>query len=271
MVMETPVITLLSDFGLKDPYVSEMKAVMMRICPEAHIIDVSHDIEKCNIQMGAFVLACAAQYFPNGTIHVAVVDPGVGTKRRPILIETSQAFYLGPDNGLLLVAAQKEGVKRVFNITNSHYMRPRVSGTFHGRDIFAPVAAYLASGIDPQDLGPEIQDYVIPRSSKPELTANEIRGEVVHIDDFGNIITNISVKDFEKKRIKPGSKLHLTLKNRIITLKFCSAYNETPVGKPLALIGSHDFIEISINQGNASRRFGTKTGFPVIIMLGKRH
>jgi len=268
--METPIVTLLSDFGLKDPYVAEMKAVIMRICPEARIIDVSHDIEKFNIRMGAFVLASAAPYFPKGTIHVAVVDPGVGTKRRPILIEASHALYVGPDNGLLLLAAQKQGVRHVFNITNSHYMLSRVSKTFHGRDIFAPVAAHLASGSDPADFGSEIQDYVIPKFAKPELTANEFRGEVLHIDDFGNIITNISAEDFEKTRIKDGSTFQLRLKGKITALKFCSAYGETPIGKPLALIGSHDFLEISINQGNASKKFGIKTGDQITVVLCKQ-
>jgi S-adenosylmethionine hydrolase len=269
--METPIITLLSDFGLKDPYVAEMKAVIMGICPEARIIDVSHDIEKFNIRMGAFVLASAAPHFLKGTIHVAVVDPGVGTKRRAILVKTSHAFYVGPDNGLLLLAAQKQGIKHVYNITNPRYMLSRVSKTFHGRDIFAPAAAHLASWSNPTDFGPEIHDYVIPKFAKPELTGNELQGEVLHIDDFGNIITNISAEDFEKTPIKEGSTFHLRFKDKgVIALRFCSAYGEAQVGKPLALIGSHNFLEISINQGNASKKFRTKTGDPITVVLDKQ-
>jgi len=268
--MTTPIVTLLSDFGVKDPYAAEMKAVVLSICPEARIFDISHEIEKFNIRMGAFVLASAAPYFPKGTIHVAVVDPGVGTKRRPILVETNQAFYVGPDNGLLLLAAQKQGISHVYNITNPRFMLSRVSKTFHGRDIFAPVAAYLASGSDPTDFGPEIHDYTIPKFAKPKLTRRTLRGEVLHIDDFGNIITNISTEDFRKTRMEEGSVFGLRLKGKVITLRLCSAYGEAQVGKPLALIGSHDFLEISVNQRSASKKFVAKTGDTVTVFLGRR-
>jgi S-adenosylmethionine hydrolase len=268
--MKIPIITLMSDFGLKDPYVAEMKAVITSICPEARIVDVSHEIEKFNTRMGAFVLASAAPYFPKDTIHVAVVDPGVGTRRRPILVETKHGFFVGPDNGLLLLAAQKQRIRHVYNITNPSYMLSRVSKTFHGRDVFAPAAAHLASGSDSTDFGPEIKDYIIPKFSKPESTANELRGEVLHIDDFGNIITNIGDTDFEKTRIKEGSTFQLRLKAKNLTLKFCSAYGEAQIRKPLALIGSHDFLEISVNQGNASEKFEAKAGDTVTVVLGKQ-
>jgi len=269
--MVTSFVTLLSDFGLKDPYVAEMKAVIMSICPEAQIIDISHDIEKFSIRMGAFVLASAAPYFPKGTIHVAVVDPGVGTKRRPILVETSHSFYVGPDNGLLPLAAQKQGIKHVYNITSSRYKLAQVSKTFHGRDIFAPVAAHLASGSKPQDFGAEIYDYIIPKFAKPEHTGKELHGEVLHIDDFGNIITNISAEDLGKTRIKEGLTFRLKLKGKeVVELKFRSTYGEAHIGKPLALIGSHDFLEISIDQGNASKKFRTKTGDPITVVLDKQ-
>jgi S-adenosylmethionine hydrolase len=149
-------------------------------------------------------------------------------------------------------------------------MLSRVSKTFHGRDVFAPAAAHLASGAEPTDFGPAIKDFVIPKFSKPELTANELRGEVLHIDDFGNIITNIRDKAFKKTRIKKGAALQLRLKDKILKLKFCSAYGETQIKKPLALIGSHDFLEISVNQGNASEKFGAKAGDAVTILLGKQ-
>lgn len=266
--MKIPIITLTSDFGLKDPYVAEMKAAIMSICPEARIIDVSHEVEKFNVRMGAFVLASAAPYFPKNTIHVAVVDPEVGTKRRPILVETNHEIFVGPDNGILMLAAQQR-IKHVYNITSSRYMLSRVSKTFHGRDVFAPAAAHLASGADPADFGPEIKDYVIPKFSKPTLTVNELLGEVLHVDDFGNIITNISHKDFEKTRIKEGSTLKLRLKDKISTSQFCSAYGEVKIREPLALIGSHDFLEISVNQGNASEKFGAKAGDAIAILLAQ--
>lgn len=262
-----PIITLLSDFGLKDPYVAEMKAVILSICPQARLVDINHEIEKFNVRMGAFVLASSASYFPKDTIHVAVVDPGVGTKRRAILVEARKALFVGPDNGLLMLAAERQGIRHVYNVTNERFMLSRVSNTFHGRDIFAPVAAHLANGCKPFDFGLEIHDYVVPRFVKPRLTKNALFGEVLHIDDFGNIVTNISRAEFEKTGIQEGAMVRFRLKDKAIKLKFCSTYGEVPVGKSLALIGSHDFLEISTNQGNASRKFGTRVGDTVAVLI----
>jgi len=262
----TPLITLLSDFGLKDPYVAEMKAVVLSICPQARLVDISHEIEKFNVRMGAFVLASAAPYFPKGTIHVAVVDPGVGTKRRALLVEARRAFFVGPDNGLLMMAAEKQGIRHVYEITNERFMLSRVSRTFHGRDVFAPVAAHLANGYKSSDSGSEIHDYVLPRFVKPRLTKNGLFGEVLHIDDFGNIVTNISRTELEKTGIQEGEIVRLRLRDKTIKLKFCSTYGEVSVGKSLALIGSHDFLEISANQGNASKKFGARVGDTVAVL-----
>jgi len=261
-----PIITLLSDFGLKDPYVAEMKAVILSICPEARIVDISHEIEKFNIRMGAFVLASAAPYFPVGTVHVAVVDPGVGTKRRPIIVETERCFYVGPDNGLLMLAAQKEGIRRIYHVSNPRYMLPRVSRTFHGRDVFSPAAAHLMRGCPPSEFGPEIHDYALPEFTKPSVRKGELLGEVLHIDDFGNIVSNISVEDLEKIDVREGCLLHVKLRGRTLALKLCSAYGEVPVKKPLGIIGSSDFLEISINQGNASKVFKAKIGDSVRVL-----
>jgi S-adenosylmethionine hydrolase len=264
-----PIITLLSDFGLKDPYVAEMKAVILKICPQANIVDISHEIKKFSIRMGAFTLAAASPYFPKGTIHVAVVDPGVGTKRRALLVETKDAFFIGPDNGLLMLAAQKQGIRHVYDITNKRFMLPHVSRTFHGRDIFAPAAAHLAKDCNPSGFGSTINDYVIPTFAKPRLKNGEMSGEVLQIDDFGNIITNISKQDLKKAGVTEGSKLNIKLGEETVSLKFYSAYGEAPTKTPLALIGSHDFLEIAVNQGNASKRFKTKIGEPVIVLFFK--
>ena len=261
------IITLLSDFGLKDPYVAEMKAVILSIHPQARIVDITHEIEKFNTCIGAFVLASATPYFPAGTIHVAVVDPGVGTKRRPIIVETKRSYYVGPDNGLLMLAAQKEGVGHVYHVNNPQYMLPQVSRTFHGRDIFAPVAAHLARGSPPSEFGPEIQDHVFPKFAKPRVRKGELLGEVLHIDDFGNIVSNISAEDLEKMDIREGGSLRVKLDGETLTLKLCSAYGEVPAKTPLAIIGSGDFLEVSINQGSASRTFKVKIGDPVCISL----
>ena len=265
--MTSPVITLLSDFGLKDPYVAEMKAVILSICPQARIVDISHGIEKFNVRMGAFVLASACPYFPKGTIHVAVVDPSVGTKRRALLVETEDAFFVGPDNGLLMLAAQKQGIRNVYSITNKRLILPNVSRTFHGRDVFAPAAPHLARGCNPSDFGPAVIDYVIPKFAKPHSKRGEISGEVLHIDDFGNIVTNISKQDLKKAGVTEGSKLKAKLGEETVGLKFCYAYGETTAITALMLIGSHDFIEIAVNQGNASKRFKIKVGDSVTILL----
>ena len=263
------VISLLSDFGLKDPYVAEMKALILSICPEAHVVDISHEIQKFDIRMGAFVLASAAPYFPQGTIHVAVVDPGVGTKRRPLIVETKRAFYIGPDNGLLTLSARKEGIRHVYNISNPEYMRPQVSRTFHGRDIFAPAAAHLAKGHPPSKFGTEIHDYVLPKFAKPQLGKGRLLGEVLYIDGFGNIVTNISVKDFERISASEGCRLHVKFKDEILDLRLCSAYGQVPAERALAIVGSSDFLEISVNQADASQIFRVKTGDSVEISLQK--
>jgi len=254
------IITLLSDFGLRDPYVAEMKAVILSICPEATIIDISHEIRKFDIRMGAFVLASAAPYFPSDTIHVAVVDPGVGTKRRPIIIETDRSFYVGPDNGLLMLSAQKEGIRHAYHIASREYVLPKISRTFHGRDIFSCAAAHLARGISPSKFGPEIHDYVMPEFAKPCFKEGKLFGEIVHIDDFGNVVTNISEKELEKIGIHKGRFLHVKLGDKTLKIKFCSAYSEVPIQSPLTIIGSSDFLEVAVNQGDASKTFNVKTG-----------
>jgi len=210
-----PIITLLSDFGLRDAYVAEMKAVILSISPKARIVSISHEVEKFNIRMGAFILASAAPYFPRGTVHVAVVDPGVGTKRRPIIIETKRSFYVGPDNGLLLLSAQKEEVSHVYHIKNPEYMRPKISTTFHGRDVFAPAAAHLALGCSPSRFGPEIHDFIVPQFAKTYRKKGELIGEVIYIDDFGNVV-NISSKDLEEQKTSVGDLLHLRIKRKTL-------------------------------------------------------
>ena len=254
------IISLLSDFGHKDPYVAEMKAVILSIAPQARIVDITHEIEKFNIRRGAYVLASATPYFPPNTIHVAVVDPGVGTKRRPIIAETKRSLYVGPDNGLLMLAAHKEHITNVYQIDNPKYMLSKVSKTFHGRDIFAPAAAHLAEGNKPSDFGPAIQDYILPEFAKPHARNGELLGEVLHIDDFGNIISNISAEDLERARFHEGNSLLVRLGGKTLNIRFCSAYGEVASGTPLALIGSSNFLEVAVNQESASRIFRAKVG-----------
>ena len=252
-----PIITLTTDFGLRDPYVAEMKAVILGVCPTAAIVDVTHHIEKFNIRMGAYTLAAATPYFPDGTIHVAVVDPGVGTKRRAVLVQTESSCYIGPDNGVLTLAAKNQGVKHIYETENPKFMLPRISNTFHGRDIFAPAAAYLANGISPSEFGQEVREIVTPKFARLTKRKNVLVGEVIHIDGFGNTVTNLREKDLE---CMDAAIVNLKLRNVRLKLKLCKAYDEVEVQKPLAIIGSHNFLEISINQGNAAENFQIRVG-----------
>ncbi len=226
----------------------------------AKIVDISHEIDKFDIRMGAFILASAVPYFPKGTVHTAVVDPGVGTDRRPIVVETDRSCFVGPDNGLLILGASKESVRHVYVIENTRFMLPRVSKTFHGRDIFAPAAAHLARGVAAASFGKEIEDYVVPSLAKPCSREDSIRGEVLHIDDFGNVITNIPSKILRELDVREKDSIKVKVGKKIAVLKFCSAYCDVPWGDAVAMIGSHDFLEISVNQGNAAKLFTTKRG-----------
>lgn len=248
-------ITLTSDFGLKDPYVAEMKGVILTINPQATIIDVTHCVEKFDIRMGAFVLASAAPYFPKDTIHLAVIDPDVGTERRAILIQTKRSFFVGPDNGVLMLAAQNQGIEHLYELSNPKFMLPKVSNTFHGRDVFAPAAAHLDKGIKPSEFGPEITEAVTPKFASVERRNSSLIGEVWHIDDFGNIITNISQKDMPQNRV-----VNVKLLGILQNISFGKTYAQAKPHEPLALIGSHGFLEIAINQGNASEKLHTRTG-----------
>jgi S-adenosylmethionine hydrolase len=243
---------------LKDPYTAEMKAAILSLSPDTTIIDVTHQIAQFNIRMGAYVLASAAPYFPEGTIHVAVVDPGVGTKRRPILVQTQHGFFIGPDNGLLILAAERQGTRSIREITNKRLMLPQVSSTFHGRDVFAPASAHIANGVAAAEFGPEIRDAVKPDFAKVTLREDVLLGEVLHVDNFGNIITNISTK--EVARIRVSSVFNVKLSAQELTLKFGKTYGEAKHQEPLALIGSHGYLEISLNQGSFAEKFKAKPG-----------
>lgn len=255
-------ITLTTDFGYQDPYVAEMKGVILTINPEAKMVDITHGVEKFDVRMAAFILASAAPYFPKGTIHLAIVDPGVGTKRRSIVVETNAGFLVGPDNGVLLLTGQNQGIKHIYQIVNPQLMLSKVSYTFHGRDIFAPAAAYLDKGLTAKEVGPEITDPATPTYAKIKRTGETLRGEVLHIDGFGNIITNINQKEVATQR-----SLKINLPKETLHIGFVQTYAEAKPKEPLALIGSHGFLEIALNQGNAAEKFCTKTGDSVEVGL----
>jgi hypothetical protein len=242
-----------------------MKAVILSISPKARIVDISHNINKFDVRMGAFVLASASTYFPQNTIHVGVVDPGVGVSRLPILIETRKSFFIGPDNGLLILAAEKQEIKRIFEIRNKDLMLNKISSTFQGRDIFAPTAAHLLNGVSPSVFGPQISKLIRPIYAEIERTSASIIGEVLHIDEFGNIITNIHVDDFVQKLIK--KKISLESATYKMKVRFCKSYSEVKVGEILVLFGSHGFLEISANKSNAAKITGISIGEKITIHL----
>lgn len=256
--MPNPIITLTTDFGLRDPYVAEMKAVILKIRPDTTIVDVTHQIEKFNVKMGAYVLASASPYFPEGTIHVAVIDPGVGAKRKAILIQTKHSYFIGPDNGVLALAAKNQDIDHIYKITNPKFMLPKISDTFHGRDVFAPAAAYLAKDTPPSEFGPEIHKIITPKFAKIAARKNVLIGEVIHIDGFGNIITNFREEELKLANIK--GMVNIRFNDTKLKLKLCKAYSEVKAQKPLAIIGSHNFLEISVNKGNAAETFKVKIG-----------
>ena len=255
-------ITLTSDFGLKDPYVAEMKGVILTINPNANIIDITHGVEKFNIHMGAFMLASAAPYFPKGTVHLAVVDPDVGTERRAILVQTKQGFFVGPDNGVLVLAAQNQGIEHIYQLANPTFMLPKVSSTFQGRDVFAPAAAHLDKGVKPSEFGPEINDAVTPEFASVTRRNNSFIGEVLHVDSFGNLITNLSQKEMAQAKT-----VNVKLQNLSLNLTFGKTYAQTKPQQPIALIGSHGFLEIALNQANAAEKFHVKPGDKIEVIL----
>ncbi len=255
-------ITLTSDFGLKDPYVAEIKGVILSLNSKATIVDITHDVEKFNIRMASFLLCSAAPYFPEGTVHLAVVDPEVGTIRRPILIESKKSFFVGPDNGILMLAAKSQGIEHVYQLTNPKFMMPIVSGTFHGRDIFAPVSALIDCSVQPSALGPEIKDPVQPEFTQIKKEVDSVYGVVLYIDSFGNVITNITSQNLDTNIVET-----LTVELLKVTLKlpFGKTYAQARNSLPIAIIGSHGFLEIALNQGNAAEKFHVKAGDKIVV------
>lgn len=255
------IITLLTDFG--DVYPASVKGVILSINPTANIVDISHSVPRHNIHAGAFMLMMCARYFPSGTVNIAVVDPGVGTKRRCIAIMTESRYFgihyfIGPDNGILIPAAKSVGEPEVYEITNKKLFNQEVSSTFHGRDIFAPVGANISKGMDIADVGQRLSDFVDLDFDKGKKMGNAVEGRVIFIDDFGNIVTNISS---DLVCFQPGDIMEIENK-RVV---FQRSYGSCKELEPLGLIGSHGYLEIAVNQGNAANIFNKKQGDEIYI------
>jgi len=262
--MREPIVTLLTDFGTKDHYVGSMKGVILKVNPHCSLIDITHEISPQDIFEGAFVLANAYSYFPEGTVHLAVVDPEVGGKRDPILIVTDRYFFVGPDNGLLSFALQKEKVRGAYALSEKRFHLSEVSPTFHGRDIFAPVAGHLTLGISPKAFGKRIDSWKRLEFPRPVFKEKRLKGEVIHIDSFGNLITNIDRKTFiQFVRNRPF--LIQVGKKRIKDLR--SAYWEGKRGEAIAHFGSIGLLEISVREGSAQKGLNIEKGNPIKVQL----
>lgn len=262
------VISLLTDFGNQDAYVGIMKGVIAGINPGAHIIDICHNVPPHDVFSGAYLLSASYNYFPKGTIHVAVIDPGVGSARGIVCVETQDYLFLAPNNGLLSFIARKERLKNIIHVTRSKYFLPSPGHTFHGRDIFAPVAAHLSRGIKTRQLGVKIDqlerlDIPEPRFKKP----GQLEGQIIAIDRFGNLITNITRTHGESLALDQKNREVIIGKKKILGLS--KAYADVSDGKPLTLIGSAGFLEISVNQGNAQKYFNVDRGSKISIRLVK--
>lgn len=263
-----PLLTLLTDFGLMDPFAAEMKAVIYSICPDAHIIDITHLVEKFDIRMGSFILAGSVPYFPSGTVHVAVVDPGVGSERRAITIETERSILVGPDNGVLIPAAQREGLLHVYELKNTSLMRQDVSATFHGRDIFAPTAAHLACGTPCTECGPEISDFIKPSFTEPKFNRSGAVCEVLHVDRFGNVVSNISHTQLSKLGLRQGDEVSLNLKRKHFKARFVRTYADLRGNELGVLVGSHGFLEVAMKEKSAAKRVRVKSGYVLRVTGG---
>jgi len=263
--MRCSIITFLTDFGTKDNYVASMKGVILSINPNCTLIDITHHVKPQDIREGAFILANTYSYFPKGTIHLSVVDPGVGGPRKPILIVTRDYFFVGPDNGLFTLVAPKEKVNQVISLTNKKFFLPQLSTTFHGRDIFAPVAARLSLGVKPKEFGEEIKSWAKLDFEAPIIKGKELIGEVFHIDSFGNIISNINEQPFAKF-VKSCPFIIKVGKRTIHDLK--KGYWEGKKNELIALFGSGGFLEISVREGNAQKRLKVKKGDRIILSVG---
>lgn len=257
-------ITLLSDFGSASGYPAAVKAVILSLCPTAQIVDISHDVERHHIRAGAFLLWMVAPYFPEQTVHCAVVDPGVGTPRRPLAIASGRQLFVGPDNGLLIPAAQRLGEPKIYSIENKKYFRDTVSATFHGRDLFAPVAAHLANGLPVTELGPQITDYIKLSFGEGIQRGHILEGEIIYIDSFGNVITNIA-GELLHKFASIGVTLVVEVSRKSVSARYVQTYGEVEPNELVVTVGSHGQVEIATHLGSAAQRLRARTGETILI------
>jgi S-adenosylmethionine hydrolase len=259
-----PIITLTTDFGLTDGYVGTMQGVILSIAPGATLVDLSHQVPAQDIRAGAFVLYQAAPFFPPETIHVAVVDPGVGSQRRAIAVRTSHGTFVAPDNGVLSYVLASAGDHTAVSLANPAYQLPRVSSTFHGRDIFAPTAAHLANGVALAELGPSAVGLVRLPMPRPEMSADgDLIAHVLHVDHFGNLILDVTAGDLA------GEVAFELAGHKIPTLS--RTFADVDPGQLVAYVGSsRDHVEIAVREGDAARHMGLRVGDPILVHSSRK-
>jgi len=255
------VITLTTDFGTRDWFVGTMKGVILSINPRAQIVDLSHEISPGDIRAGAFALMAGCAFFPKGTVHVAVVDPGVGSGRRAIAVQTANGFFVGPDNGVLSFALRREKIKSIRQLTNEAFFLKPVGPTFHGRDLFAPVAAHLACRLPIQKLGPPLRDFAQLPWPALRTESDSIIGEVVHVDRFGNLITNIDAAAV--RGLGRAAPQVFASGKRLCRVADC--YAAVPAGRAVAVAGSTGFVEIAVNRGSAAKQLRLAVGSKIML------
>jgi hypothetical protein len=253
-----PVITLTTDFGLRDPFVGIMKGVLLSICPSARLVDLTHGVEPQDIQGAGLALEGAVAFFPPGTVHLAVVDPGVGSARRALAVRAPGYYLVGPDNGLFTFALEEIGWTAVA-LTAAEYRLPEVSRTFHGRDVFAPAAAHLARGVAPERFGPAVDDPVLVPWPEVRAVGGAVAGAVLHVDRFGNLITSIAADAVEA--LGAGVSVHIAGRH----LPLVGTYADLPLGAAGALIGSGNRLEVAVREGSAAALLKARRGTPVAI------
>jgi S-adenosylmethionine hydrolase len=262
-----PVVTLTTDFGLNDHFVGTLKGVILNIVPEANIVDICHSVQAFDILDGALALAQSYAYFPPRTVHLVVVDPGVGTARRPIIATSEAHNFVAPDNGVLSLMYAREQRLSVRHITSDHYFLQPISNTFHGRDIFAPVAAYLAKGVDHEKFGEEVTDYVRFNAPRPKpVDGTSLRGVVLRVDRFGNLITNFTPQDVPALLQAEVPPFKIVVGKREVTAMRTS-YSEGSPGELFAIIGSMGFLEIAGNRVSAAQTTTAGKGSEVLLVL----
>ena len=264
----TPIITLTTDFGTNDHFVGAVKGVILQTAPEAQIIDISHAVQAFDILDGALTISQAYSYFPSGTVHMVIVDPGVGSARRPIVMTGDRHQFVAPDNGVLSLVYDREERISVRHVTAEHYFQGSVSNTFHARDIFAPIAAYLAKGVDPDRFGDEITDYVRFAAPKPKrIDEHTLKGVVLKVDRFGNLITNITPQDAPGLFEGTPAGFKIAIGTKAAVTRICRHYAEGTPGEAFGILGSMGFLEIAANRGSAYQLLGAGKGAEVNVVF----